>query len=167
MPRFLIIGGSDRAEREEVLERLTSALSAAGFKVGVAVHLPLALEEEKGEGNGARRFSRAGAVQVLITRGKDAALRGKQGGLTPLKRIGARYFNAADILLASGYFDPVPLLEACLSDDPARLKHLKDPRLAGVVCRRLRPGLPVPVYLLDDLAPLVRTVMECGGMTPL
>ncbi|MCX6348301.1 MAG: hypothetical protein NTV79_02205 [Candidatus Aureabacteria bacterium] len=161
MPRLLIIGGSDRAEREEVLERMTSALSAAGLKVGVAIHAPIAAEEGTGEREGALRFSRAGAVQVLFTRGKDTALRGKQGGLTPLKRLGARYFNAADILLASGYFDPVPLLEACLSDDPARLKHLKDPRLTGVVCRRLRPGLPVPVYLLDDLSSLVRAVMAC------
>lgn len=154
MPRFLIVAGSDRSEKEEVLERLADAFSSAGYKTGVAIHRTL----DDGEAGGAKRFSAAGAVQVLITRGKETALRGKQGGMTPLRRIGARYFNAADVLLAAGYFDPVPLVEPCLSDDPSRLKHLSDPNLIGVVCRR-RASLSVPVYLLDDLSPLVRAVM--------
>jgi molybdopterin-guanine dinucleotide biosynthesis protein len=160
MPRFLIVAGPDRSEREEVLEKLVSAFSAAGYKTGVAIHRTLEEEEKGREGEGYKRFSRAGAVQALITRGKETALRGKQGGLTPLKRIGARYFNAVDVLLAAGYFDPVPCVEACLSDDISLLRRLSDPGLAGVVCRRSLPALAVRVYPIDDLAELVSVVMK-------
>jgi len=155
MPRFLIVAGPDRAEREEALMKLIAAFSSSGYKTGVAIHRTL---DDGGECS-AKRFSSAGAAQVLITRGKETALRGKQGGLTPLKRIGARYFNAADILLASGYYDPLPRVEACLSDDPSRLRHRSDPALIGVIFRSLRPRLPIPAYPLDGLSPLVRAVM--------
>ncbi len=82
--------------------------------------------------------------------GLPRVLHNKQGGITPLQRVAARYFSSVDILLADGYHDPLPKIEVCLSDREGSLRFADDPNLKAVVCETVKPESAVPVFTLEE-----------------
>lgn len=157
MPRLIVVGGKRKADRTRLIEEIIPRLVKRGLKVGVVVHRLISAGEETGGGE-TERYSRAGASQVMITRGKEIGFNTKRGVLTPLQRVAARYFNAVDLLLADGYFDPVARIEVDLTGNPRRIKTLDHPNLIAAVFNRFPPDLPVPTFSLVDLEELIKLI---------
>ena len=145
---LVIIVGSDVGEKAVLIKELTAELARRGLTVGVVLHRLRGAGGEEGE---AKKFSAAGAHQVMITTGKEPVLHNKQGGITPLQRVAARYFSSVDILLADGYHDPLPKVEVCLSDRAGSLRFRGDPKLKAVVFKTIKPESAVPVFTLDEI----------------
>jgi len=158
MPRLILIEGERKADRSRLIEELLPHLAKRGLKIGVVVHRRVGEGEEPG-GRDTERYSRAGAAQVMFTRGTELGFSTKRGGITPLKRVAARYFNAVDILLADGYFDPVPRIEVDLSGEEREMEKLYRPGLLAAVFKRSCPGAPVPVFSLFELEKLVNLIL--------
>jgi hypothetical protein len=70
---------------------------------------------------------------VLVTRGREISFRVRVAGLTPLRRVAARYFNNMDVVLGDGYLDPGERI--LLASGPGKIppELLADPGLIGVV----------------------------------
>jgi len=162
MPYLLSIVGKSYPAKLDVMEKLTAALVRRNLKVGAAIHRLVGADGGAGDGE-AKRLAAAGAGQVLVTRGTEAVLRGKHGGITALKRAAARYFNAADILLAIGYLDPVDKLEVCSPGGTVRFDSSPDAGLLAVVGDGISPTPPIPSFRpneVEDLAALIIAARE-------
>jgi len=102
--RIVAVVGADLTRRTAAVEKLVAGLTARGAGVGVAVYRVFGRPEA--EDDPAARYARAGASQVLVNRGKEPCFQQRLAGLTPLRRVAARYFNAQDVVLGDGYLDP-------------------------------------------------------------
>lgn len=129
--RIVAVTGDSAGARAAAVEELVRLISARGGKVAVAVHRVMGASGDKS--SPAVAFSRAGASRVLVTRGKEISFRERLAGLTPLRRVAARYFNNMDVVLGDGYLDPGEriLVAAGSGKIPPELLH--DPGLVAVV----------------------------------
>jgi len=129
--RLIAVVGEDLSLRSRVIKELIRGIVARGGKVGVAVHRVIGRESEKD--NPGQGYTGAGASQVMVTRGKEISFRLRLAGLTPLKRVAARYFNSLDILIGDGYLDPVEKIMVVSPGGKISDKLKSDPELLAVV----------------------------------
>ncbi len=158
---MVIIVGSDVEEKAVLLKKLTAGFARRGLTVGVVLHRLRG--SVNGDGEEVKKFSDAGAHQVMVTTGREPVLYNKQGGITPLQRVAARYFSSVDILLADGYHDPLPKVEVCLSDRAGSLRFRDDPDLKAVVFKTIKPESLVPVFTIEEIDKLAEFLLRSGA----
>ena len=155
IPMFSIVGSSN-AGKTTLLEKLISALSQRGYRVGVIKHARHFQVDYPGKDSW--RYREAGAAVVALASAREMALmRRWEEEWTP--REIARAIPDADLIITEGYkWADLPKLEVCRGEDRECLQPQPGRLLARISDQREDSDLPW--FHLEDLAGLTEFIVE-------
>ena len=162
------ITGWKNSGKTTLTEKLVAELTARGRRVSTVKHAHHDFDIDK-EGADSFRHRQAGAVEVAIVSGRRWALMHElRGDAEPtLEAILAR-LEPADIVLVEGYKrETHQKIETRRLDAKDRAPlSASDPHIVAIAADHPVEGESVPVFPIDDIAPIADFIEKATGLTP-
>jgi molybdopterin-guanine dinucleotide biosynthesis adapter protein len=154
--------GDSGVGKTTLLERVVSALAAAGVRVAVVKHSG-GFDDPDSPAKDSARLRRAGARRVVLGSPERTVVFWDHAGEEPPFEERLRLAGPADIVLVESYAAAgLPAIEVLRSALPRRVPRLiSDPRLLAVVADFDPPGLPAGIarFRLEEGAGVARFLM--------
>jgi molybdopterin-guanine dinucleotide biosynthesis adapter protein len=156
IPVLCLVGRSNTG-KTTLIEKLIPLLGAWGFRVATIKHHNHNFEIDR-EGKDTYRHKKAGArLSMIVSPNKLAFVKDLKDEL-PLDEILSRYVRDVDLVIVEGYKEEsMPKIEVYTYAEDCPPVALGDKNLLAVVSDRLF-GLPVPVFLRDDITGIAEFV---------
>lgn len=158
------VAGWSGSGKTTLLRRLIPALVSRGVTVSTVKHAHHDFDIDQ-PGKDSFEHRRAGATEVMVASGRRWALMHelRDAEEPPLDQLIAR-MSPVDVLLVEGYRRGThPKIEVYRPSVGKPLLQPDDPNVIAVVSDSVVPGLPVPLYDLDDAEAIATFILAQGG----
>ncbi|HRO11836.1 bifunctional molybdopterin-guanine dinucleotide biosynthesis adaptor protein MobB/molybdopterin molybdotransferase MoeA [Amaricoccus sp.] len=160
------VTGWKNSGKTTLLERLVAHLVARGLTVATVKHAHHAFEPDQ-PGKDSHRHRMAGAAQVLVASSRRWALITELAAPEPPLEELLAHLAPADLVLVEGYKrDRHPKIETRRAATAQDLIAEGDETIEAVASDTPLPGLPVPVFPLDDIPAIADFILARTGLAP-
>jgi len=165
-PPLIGIVGWKSSGKTTLIERLVTALTREGLRIGTLKHTHHELRAHDGATDG-ERHARAGAVQTAVLSPSEWELAGElMPEPVPALEEAVRRLGPADLVLVEGFKSaPISKIEV-RRDATATHEPLApgDPNVIAIAADHPIAGAAVPVFALDDIAAIAAFVLDAAGL---